>query len=206
MDNEQSVHVETIGKSGKAGTLAVLCALLAISALLNVFLARKISHLRVENMRIAADVGLQVGASVPPLKGHAIDGTAMSIQFAAVPASTLVYVFSPQCSWCAKNLENFRALIAQANGRFRVVGLATTRLGLAEYLARERLTLPVLADLDPAVASAYELTGTPTTIVVSPEGKVLRIWSGAYADGIREEIETFLGVHLLPCCDAPAQR
>jgi peroxiredoxin len=180
----------------------LLCVLLVMSVFLNLLLARKVSALRMENARLSASNQLQEGSSVPPLTGHSIDGTPLAVHFEDAPIPTVIYVFSPKCGWCAKNIENFRSLIAQAGAEYRVVGVAMTRQDLDAYLSKERLTLPVFADVDASVAAAYQLGVTPTTIVISPQSKVLKVWGGAYGDGLRQEIEAYLGVHLLPCCDS----
>jgi len=199
---DEALRPETANKqSGFATFTTFVCALLAASVFLNVLLARKISSLRIENGQLHESTRLQVGASVPALTGHAVDGTPMNLNFDDVSIPTVIYVFSPQCGWCAKNFDNFRSLIAQAGNSYRLVGLAMTRQDLGTYLSREHLTLPVFADVDSAIVSAYELSATPTTIVVSPQRKVLRVWTGAYQDGVVQEIEAYLGVRLLPCCE-----
>ena len=40
------------------------------------------------------------------------------------------------------------------------------------------------------------LGSTPQTIVVSPEGKVLKVWTGAYDDKLKSEIEDYFGTQL----------
>ncbi|HKH98458.1 MAG TPA: TlpA disulfide reductase family protein [Candidatus Sulfotelmatobacter sp.] len=182
----------------------LVSALLAMSVFLNVFLARKVAFLRVQNKVLVDSDQLQVGSPVPPLTGSSPSGTPMSVRFGDVRIPTVLYIFSPQCGWCAKNIENFRSLISQAGTGYRVVGLSTTRQDLDDYLSRERLILPVFASLDSVLIAAYHVNSTPTTIVISPDGKVLRVWTGAYQDGLRHEVEAFLGVHLLPCCDGGA--
>lgn len=186
----------------RGGTLLLLLgALLGMSVLMNLALASKVSSLRKQNNQMTSSRHLQVGDSVPALNGHTLDGRPLSVLFDDVQIPTVLYVFSPQCGWCAKNIENLRSLIAQSGARYRVVGLSMTRLDLEAYLSKEHLSMPVLADVDAAAVSAYELSETPTTVVVSPNRKVLNVWVGAYQDGIRQQIEGFLGIHLLPCCE-----
>lgn len=188
-----------------AGTATVLVTVLTASVLLNMLLARKVASLRAQNNQITNSEKLQIGSSLPALTGYSVDGKSMAIGFGDVRVPTVIYVFSPQCGWCAKNIGNFRSLIAQAGGGYRVVGLATNRQDLSDYLRREQLNLPVIAGVDSALVGAYHLGATPTTIVISPEGKVSRVWTGAYQSNTRHEIESFLGVHLLPCCDGVPQ-
>ncbi len=125
----------------------------------------------------------------------------MEVRYEDVAQPTVIYVFSPQCRWCAKNLDNFKSLIAQAGQSYRVVALSMTHQDLASYLAKEQLNVPVFADVDSTIVSAYQLSATPTTIVVSPSAKVLKVWTGAYEESTRREIESFLAVHLIPCCE-----
>jgi hypothetical protein len=42
----------------------------------------------------------------------------------------------------------------------------------------------------------YKLGGTPQTIVVSPQGQVTRIWSGAFAEDLQREVEDYFSVKL----------
>ena len=99
-----------------------------------------------------------------------------------------------------KNVLNLHGLIDQADGRYRVVGVSLTRQDLDSYVRSENLQIPIYADIRTDVRDSYRLGGPPETIVVSPEGKVLKIWMGAYEPPTRSEIEQFLGVHLPGCC------
>lgn len=199
---EDLAHIAT-PKTGNGITIpvTVLGIFLCSSVFMNVLLGRKLSAMRVEKARLSASMVLQTGASVPRLTGHAVDGSPMEVRYEDAAQPTVLYVFSPQCRWCAKNLDNFKSLIAQAGQSYRVIGLSMTRQDLASYLSREHLNVPVFADVDSTIVSAYQLSATPTTIVVSPSAKVLKVWTGAYQEGTRQEIETFLAVHLLPCCE-----
>jgi hypothetical protein len=48
----------------------------------------------------------------------------------------------------------------------------------------------------PETLKAYKLRSTPQTIVVSPEGKVLQNWVGAYVGGQKSQVEAFFHVSL----------
>ncbi len=73
---------------------------------------------------------------------------------------------------------------------------------LSEYLQKEKLTMPVFTDVKAEVRNAYHMGGTPETIVISPDSKVMGVWYGAYEQGVREEIEKFLRIKLPGCCAA----
>jgi len=52
------------------------------------------------------------------------------------------------------------------------------------------------ANIPPNVVSALNLVSTPQTLVVSPNGKLLKHWRGAFAGKIQAEIEQYFGVKL----------
>ena len=59
-----------------------------------------------------------------------------------------------------------------------------------------KLEFPVYTDLPILTMREYKLGGTPQTIVVSPQGQVNRIWSGAFAEDLKREVEDYFGVKL----------
>jgi hypothetical protein len=67
---------------------------------------------------------------------------------------------------------------------------------LAEYIAKNDLKLPIYSGLSDEAKHAYKLSGTPQTIAISPEGKVLQNWMGAYAGDQKTQVETFFHVSL----------
>jgi peroxiredoxin len=180
--------------------LSLVSVLLFASVVLNVFLARKVSMLRATIEAFKSEGRLQVGTKVPVIEGLSVDGTNQTLDYGSVRIPTVLYVFTPQCGWCAKNVENLRTLIANSGSGYRVIGISLTKQDLKKYLEKERLSLPVYTDVGDSTRIAYRLGGTPTTIVISPEATVLKVWSGAYTDGIRQEIESYLRVQLPGCC------
>jgi hypothetical protein len=46
------------------------------------------------------------------------------------------------------------------------------------------------------VKIAYGLNSTPTTIVISPESKILQYWRGAYSGDMKNEVERFFRLTL----------
>jgi hypothetical protein len=46
------------------------------------------------------------------------------------------------------------------------------------------------------MASAYKLGGTPQTLVVSEDGKVMKNWKGAYMSNIQKEVEDYFHIDL----------
>jgi peroxiredoxin len=180
--------------------LTLLSSLLFASVVLNVFLARKVSVLTASIEKVKAEGRLKPGTIVPVIQGRSVDGAQQTLDYSDVHVPTVLYVFTPQCGWCAKNADNLRALIANSGSRYRIVGISLTRQDLKQYLEEKGFSLPVYTDIADSTKAIYRLGGTPTTIIVSPEARVMKVWSGVYVDNIRREIEESLKVHLPGCC------
>src|SRR5258708_29773685 len=170
-------------------------ALLAGFLSLNVSLGR---NYRTDARGAASSVGVPAGMRLPPLVAKGLDGGPRAIRYDADGRTTVVYVFSPKCVWCTKNLANIKTLIAERRREYHFIGVATsgTAEDLTAYLAREQLDFEVVRDVAPETKSAYRLSGTPQTIAIDRKGTVLRSWPGAYSGSAATEIEQFFRIRL----------
>jgi hypothetical protein len=136
---------------------------------------------------------LETGAAAPVFEGTTLDGTLVKLEYARDPRTTLLYVFSSTCIWCDRNSANIQAVV-KARPDLRIVGVS-----LGPTLDKESATKsPFKEILRPSAATvrAYRLGGTPATIVVSPTGKILNAWAGAYGGPIAESVSKALAVSL----------
>jgi len=79
---------------------------------------------------------------------------------------------------------------------YRVVALALNDHGLPEALKNTPLPFETYSNPSTEAVAAYDLSATPTTLVFSPDGQILRSWRGAYAGQVRTEIQTYFGLAL----------
>ena len=168
--------------------------LLVISVALNVALARRNKGLKTALLSVKAEQSLPIGSSLPPIEAFDLAHQLQILKYDAVTLPTVFYVFSPQCGWCAKNASNLRMLSERIKGRYRLIGLSLSSAGVDEYVAQQGMDFPVYTNLSPQSVAAYRLGGTPATIVVSGDGKLLREWKGAYVGDAKREIEEYFGV------------
>ena len=155
--------------------------LLVLSGSLNILLSARVSS---EGARISAVV--PVGTRVPALAGVSARGTLVVSFPSSLPV--LLYYFSPTCGWCKRNWNNVMALADAAKGGYRLVALSTVPSIDGELEA----LLPgfeVVWGIDEQVMRAYQLGGTPATILLSPEGRVVHFWTGAFQGRVASEIE-----------------
>jgi peroxiredoxin len=97
-------------------------------------------------------------------------------------------------------MDSFNAFAKQVKAHVVALSLSSGRL--QKFLERSRMPCPVY-ELPATEATMYNL-GTPTTILISRSGKILRIWRGAYIEGTRKAIESYFDIRLPSVAEASA--
>jgi peroxiredoxin len=198
MNPSWETSAATPGATGRASrALLVSCTVaLVVSVTLNVVLAHRVRTITHAQSERIAERLLAVGTTVPAIVAKRLDGQEESISYGEVNLSTVLYIFTPPCTWCARNMDNLKTLLDKERGQYRFIGLSLSAESLPEYVAKNDLKLPVYSGLSNETKAAYKLSGTPQTIVISPEGKVLQNWMGAYVGDQQKQIEAFFHVSL----------
>jgi peroxiredoxin len=167
--------------------------LLLASLSLNLIQNRRIHSQLESNVSTA----LQEGDKVPPLQARDLHGRDAVVDYQKVSTKTIIYVFSPTCSWCRRNEHDAISLAESAKSRgYRFVGISLSPFGLARYVSDHHLTFPIYTIVSEDVLRGYKFGSTPQTLVISPSGRVLRVWTGIYKQSVRADLESFLGVRL----------
>jgi len=169
--------------------------LLASSAITNFLLVGKVRELRSTITSLKSEQSSTPGTRLPPLTAQDMSGQTVTIRFDETQAPTLLYVFSPSCGWCKKNEDNINSLVSQTGGAVRIIGLSLSPDGLPEYVAHRFPPIKVIKP-DSGTMTAYKLSGTPETILVSSAGVVLKVWKGAYGESTQRELEAYFHVKL----------
>jgi peroxiredoxin len=173
---------------------AGICLMIA-SVFLNVFLAHRLWSLQhLESIKTSERL-LKVGTVVAPIVVKRLGGEKEMMSYVG-GKPTVLYIFTPPCSWCARNMDNLKTLLDKEGGQYRFIGLSLSEESLSEYVAKNNLKFPVYSGLSPETLKTYKLGSTPQTIVISPEGNVVQDWAGAYFGGQKSEVESFFHVTL----------
>jgi hypothetical protein len=165
------------------GVLVVLCS----SVMLNMVQADRLRAVSSPSAQPA------VGTTMPAMHVTSVDGRPVEIAFREQPV--ILYYFSPTCAWCERNWVNIKALVAATEGRYRFIGL-TSATNVGPFLRQRGLTFEVYTGVSPDAARVYHFGGTPHTVVVSADGRVLHAWAGLYGGTQQGEIERAFGVTL----------
>lgn len=139
----------------------------------------------------------QPGAVLQLQRLQSRDGRIIDLADAASGVPTIIYYFSPSCGWCERNWSSVSVLEKETRGRYRFIALAETS-DLRVTVAKHNLKFDVVGGLKGSDRHILGFTGTPQTVVISPEGRVLRTWTGAYGARVREEMEAYFDVALPP--------
>lgn len=163
--------------------------LLAVSVAINVLQAIR--------LRATSEEGQapnHVGETVAPFT--VVDRSAKQVEVRFdTGRPTVLYYFAPTCGWCERNWDNVRELARASAGRYRVVAI-TKENSIDEFLRTHDLPFEVYGGAPEQTRRALSLTGTPVTVVVSPQGRVSHEWAGAFSHTSQQEIQSLFDVHL----------
>jgi hypothetical protein len=136
-----------------------------------------------------------VGSKLPPLSVVTLGGKTIQLDWRSDRRATLIYIFSPRCAWCARNLENIRTLSTSRGSQYRFVGISLLGSGLSEYVSRQDVRFETYSGPRRADGRKFGSV-TPETLIVDPDGRVRHDWQGAYTQEVQKEIESVMGVKL----------
>jgi peroxiredoxin len=173
-----------------------MVALLLSSASINILLALKVKSEQRKVELVKAENRLQTGRAVPDITGKSPEGVSTEINFPDMKKPTILYVFTPTCIWCKRNFNNMMVLRHGVQNQYAFFGISLTQDGTREYVAQHAIDYPVISDIPEATKVIYRMGGTPATIVVSADRKVLQAWTGAYSGPLKKEIEQYFKIQL----------
>jgi hypothetical protein len=113
--------------------------LLVSSAIINLVLTqrtlsfyRKIHQLNGTIQQLSLESQAKPGSWVPPIEVMDQDGHKVSILYSEEASPTILYLFSPECDWCTRNLESVKALEKQTARQYRFIGLSLSGRNLIQ--------------------------------------------------------------------------
>ncbi len=175
--------------------IAILMLLLFLSGAMNLLLSAKV-YSQKQELVSEREWGFGVGRTAQPLKAHSIDGTPVSMPLAGDEIPTVIYVYSPQCIWSTRNIDNIKTLVSETKEKYRFVGLALSEASLDQYILKYNLSFPTFKMPDTCSRNDLRIVGTPQTIILSKNGRIVKNWYGAYSGRLKTEVEDYFGLTL----------
>lgn len=172
----------------------------AISACCVVLLAANIALIR-QNQQLKAQLALPppvleaaAGAQMPDLHGVDLQGKSVEVLYGKDSRKVLVLVFSPTCPFCDQNWPKWQQVISSLDRlAVRPVLVDVTSTTTAGFVSQHQLSsLPVILKADPRATLDYRFHLTPQTILVDPNGKVEKVWTGVLNDSSLADLKQHL--------------
>ena len=105
-----------------------------------------------------------------------------------------LHFWATWCPPCKKELPHMEALAKKlaaqgdnAKMKFLAVCISDSQQSLTSFIQKNGYTFPSALDEPGKVAMAYGIQGVPTSILISPDGKILKIQVGMMSEKMLEE-------------------
>ena len=147
------------------------------------------------HLNSAAALSKQWGPPLSDIPVLAVTGERHVITFDSLKP-TLLYVLSPSCIWCERNMDNITELAKTIGIEHRLVAVSTSDTNLQTYVQRNALPFDVYFVDSAALRQELGFTATPQTAIVSANGMVETVWRGAWNAPAQREIEARFSIKL----------
>jgi len=125
-----------------------------------------------------ATIGYKVGNTAPEFKLNTLDKKAYSLTDLRKKGHVLLVFWAVECVYCYAHIKEFNRIHDQYKDKLTVAAInigGEYPVEVTEYVKDNKLKYLVLSErlnnLD--VGESYHVLGTPTLVLVSPQGQVL---------------------------------
>lgn len=122
----------------------------------------------------------QVDDEAPDFTLNSVDGKSLTLS--SLRGKYVVLDFwGSWCAWCIKGFPEMKEAYAKYKGKMEIFGIACNDTEKRWKAALEKYQLPwlnVLNKGDVDVSALYAVEGYPTKVIISPEGKILKVVIG----------------------------
>nr|MBN2277447.1 redoxin domain-containing protein [candidate division Zixibacteria bacterium] len=127
---------------------------------------------------------------VPPFSAQDIFAGNISLNYTPGAPFSMLFWFSPTCTACEDNIGFWSEIFADTSFQeIRFLGMcAGTPEEAREFASENGLKFPIVGAQDPYLMETYKGNILPQTVLISPDGKIIRVWPGAVTERQRHEI------------------
>lgn len=126
-----------------------------------------------------ARTGYKIGDTAPEFELKTLAGNKVSLTSLRQQGHVLLVFWAAECVYCYSHVKTFNALHEKYHGKGLTIAAINVAgeydIEIADYVKDNRLQYLVLSDrlnnID--TAETYHVVGTPTLVLISPEGKVI---------------------------------
>lgn len=177
-------------------SLAVVLVVGVLLSLTNVLLIRKNQSLRAEADYFRSLQHTQIGIKLPALRGKDREGRDFTVSYPEAGAPTLIFVFTPNCTFCRRSWSKWLELARTTKSRVVFVNVGGPLN--ADFIRQQGFgNAIVVTSVEPESILKYGFYETPITLLVSPAGVSEKVWSGEIGPSRFKEIQDALGTQAL---------
>ncbi len=128
-----------------------------------------------------ATSGLQAGQFAPGFTLRTTTGARVSLsQLRGHPV--WLNFWATWCPWCRKEIPELEKVQQEYGKQVDIYGVAVQQPQetVSQYMAQAHMNYPVLLDAQGSVAALYGIEFYPTSVFISPGGKILAVYQGAF--------------------------
>lgn len=176
------------------GATAVLFGLVVALIAVDVGLLRQNAAMKRVVERNQRSLLPTVGSSAPTLLGIDMKGELRRIGYGQDRRETLLFVFSPDCSFSTREWPRWLDIVRQADPtKTRLIYANIGTSVPPDHLARSAGLNPEdVLETDASSKVAYNLQLTPQIVKISADGRIQKVWAGALQP--EEELEVRLAL------------
>ena len=140
---------------------------------------------------------LQVGDAAPNFELIGLDGKVYRLSdYTSQGKGVFLNFWGTWCEPCEREMPAMERQYNNYAGQgfeMIAVNIAQSKLEVTNYVKEMGMSFPVVIDTNKSVLTAYNITPLPTTILISPEGKIHHIVIGEMTDqSIASYIESII--------------
>ena len=120
----------------------------------------------------------EVGQKAPDIAAYDLQGNPANLE--NWKGTRLLVFWSETCGRCIAELKEFEKLAEDNPGKVSLIAINvdSDKMDTKAVVAKRELHLPVIKDQMKITAERYQLIGTPTSFVISPEGNIQAKYEG----------------------------
>ena len=120
-----------------------------------------------------------IGQKAPDIAAYDLQGKEVKLD--DWKGTRLLTFWSETCGRCVAELKEFEKLAEANPDKVQLIAINVDggKVDTRAVVAKRQLTLPVIKDQLKITAERYQLIGTPTSFVITPEGNIQAKYEGA---------------------------
>jgi len=153
-------------------------------------------NLKLKGLISQADTGREIpsqynsakaGDIAPPIKAYSSNGELVTIGAENMKSRYILGWYEDNCDACYFAREGWNTIAAEFPGAILVIKKSEDVVYDSLFFGKE-VDFPIFYPVDTTIYDQYNVTLTPQTMIINPEGTVLEVWLGAPGPDMIEDI------------------